>query len=111
MSQPAGFAERYHTISNTEVDVRCEQIHKNNLGKRLTCSNKYKSAALRLVYKSSDDIHSLTFPHTTDGFAWTIIPGTGLATLVTELFAARISEVELVKVHRQAMVDNIPKRH
>ena len=51
-SQPAGFAERYHTMPSTEVDgkdVRCEQIRKDNLGKRLTRSNKYKSAALRLV--------------------------------------------------------------
>ena len=50
-SQPDGFEERYHTIPATEVDgkdIRCEQIRKDNIGKRLTRSNKYKSAALRL---------------------------------------------------------------
>ena len=49
-SQPDGFEERYHTMPSTEVDgkdIRCEQIRKDNTGKRLTRSNKYKGAALR----------------------------------------------------------------
>ena len=76
-SQPEGFKERYHTTPSTEVDgkdLRCETIRKDNIGKRLTNSNKYKMSSLRWI-------------------AWSI-PGTGLTTLVTDLFAARISECE-----------------
>ena len=49
-SMPAGFNERYHTLPSTEVDgkdLRCEQIRKDNLGKRLLHSNKYNMSSLR----------------------------------------------------------------
>ena len=81
-SQPEGFKDRYHTLPSTEVDgkdLRMETIRKDNLGKRITNSNKYSMSALRWI-------------------AWSI-PGTGLTTLATDLFAARISECELVRIH------------
>ena len=81
-SQPEGFAERYHTLPATEVDgkdLRTESIRKDNLGKRLTNSSKYGTTSMRWI-------------------AWTI-PGSGLTTLVTDLFAARVSECELIRVH------------
>ena len=43
-SQPEGFKDRYHTLPSTEVDgkdLRMETIRKDNLGKRITNSNKY----------------------------------------------------------------------
>ena len=86
-SQPEGFKDRYHTIPSTEVDgkdLRCETIRKDNVGKRLTNSNKYKMSSLRWI-------------------AWSI-PGTGLTTLVTDLFAARISECELVRIHGEWLI-------
>ena len=83
-SQPEGFSERYHTLPSTEVDgkdLRCETIRKDNIGKRVTNSSKYKMSSLRWI-------------------AWSI-PGTGLTTLVTDLFAARISECEIVRLHKK----------
>ena len=55
-SQPEGFEERYHTTPSTETDgkdVRCEDIRKDNMGKRLQRSNKYHGAALRLCVRLS----------------------------------------------------------
>ena len=86
-SQPEGFAERYHTIPATETDgkdLRMENIRKDNVGKRLQNSSKYSMASLRWL-------------------AWSI-PGTGLTTLVTDLFAARISECELVRLHSKWLI-------
>ncbi len=86
-SQPEGFKERYHTIPATETDgkdLRMENIRKDNLGKRLQNSSKYGMASLRWI-------------------AWSI-PGTGLTTLVTDLFAARISECEIVRLHSQWLI-------
>ena len=86
-SQPDGFSDRYHTLPATEVDgkdLRCETIRKDNIGKRITNSNKYKMSSLRWI-------------------AWSI-PGTGLTTLVTDLFAARISECELIRIHKKWLI-------
>ena len=86
-SQPEGFAERYHTIPATETDgkdLRMENIRKDNIGKRLQNSSKYSMASLRWL-------------------AWSI-PGTGLTTLVTDLFAARISECEVVRLHSKWLI-------
>ena len=86
-SQPEGFDERYHTLPATETDgkdLRVETIRKDNVGKRLTNSSKYGMPSLRWV-------------------AWSI-PGTGLTTLVTDLFAARISECEIVRIHSKWLI-------
>ena len=79
---PLHVFNRYHTIPATETDgkdLRMESIRRDNLGKRLQNSSKYGSPSLRWI-------------------AWSI-PGTGLTTLVTDLFAARVSECELVRIH------------
>ena len=81
-SQPEGFSSRYHTLPATEVDgkdLRMETIRKDNVGKRLQNSSKYGMSSLRWI-------------------AWSV-PGTGLTTLVTDLFADRISECKLVRIH------------
>ena len=44
-SQPEGYSTRYHTLPSTEVDgkdIRMETIRKDNIGKRLSHSTKYK---------------------------------------------------------------------
>ena len=86
-SQPEGFSTRYHTLPSTEVDgkdLRIETIRKDNVGKRLTHSSKYKMSSLRWI-------------------AWSV-PGTGLTSLVTDLFASRISECELVRIHGKWLI-------
>ena len=65
-------------------DLRMETIRKDNVGKRLQHGNKYKMSTLRWI-------------------AWSV-PGTGLTTLVTDLFAARISECELVRIHGKWLI-------
>ena len=111
-SQPEGFDTRYHTMPSTEVDgkdIRCEQIRKDNLGKRLVRSNKYKMAALRCTrttthaQQATRHTHMSPHSHVCRWISWTM-PVTGLTTLVTDLFAARVSEVELVKIHKQWLI-------
>ena len=65
-------------------DLRMETIRKDNVGKRIQNSSKYGMSSLRWI-------------------AWSV-PGTGLTTLVTDLFAARISECELVRIHGKWLI-------
>ena len=74
-SAPDGFSERYDIPISTEVDGKDFPTHEfrtSNTLKRLARSNKIKHPAARVI------THSM--------------PGTGLVTLVSDLFFGRVAE-------------------